>query len=108
MRRHDTARFLIGNHPVQVRHRIAHPGEFAPDRLIGNVQAQHIAHAQHAFAFDPGCHAAPTFSGLLEAPAEPGDMRVDHLGGQMAGAVLHVHDQATPSVPCSAPTGEDG
>ena len=57
------------------------------------MQAQHVARAQHALAFDPCGHAAPALGGPLEAPAEPRGMVVDHLRGQVAGAVLHVHDE---------------
>ena len=70
--------------------------EVKPSALLWHVQADDIAYAANSFALDPCRHPAFALCGCLELVARTRMVRIDRLGGQMAGAVFHINYQRRP------------
>src|SRR6056297_3346096 len=71
-----------GRRQASGMHRVVSRG---PGALIGDMQAQRVAHDDSALAFDPGGDAAPALRRRLEGAARARQMRVDDACGQVAG-----------------------
>jgi hypothetical protein len=62
-----------------------------PSPLIWDVQANSITKGYAPLPLDPSGDAAPVFRGGFERTAKTGVCGVNNWGGQMAGAVFHIH-----------------